>query len=262
VRLARRGESRDLSLVVAALLVSLLLLALPFGGLPKAILLLPLVLFLPGYALSAALFPPGALPPAERAIYSVALSIATAVLAGLLWQFAFALTRTSWALLLAAITLAGCAVAQGRRGPNPHRSPSRNSPIGASPWPRLDLPTAVTVLLGVAAAIAAIAIATDGLQEQRAKSHFSALWVVPRTPGSEAVEIGIQNHQGSTHVYRLEVEAAGRDIHHWRGRLASRANKRLLLAPGSVPSGMQLIVSLFRDGALYRRVETQAGTGT
>ena len=261
MRTPGRGGSRDLALILAALAATLVLLAMPYGGLPKAILLLAATLFLPGYALSAALFPPGALPPGERAVYSFALSIAAAVLGGLAWQFGFDLTRTTWALLLAAITLVGCAIAQSRRDPSQdlHRTQARNSDARGAGWPRLDLPTAATASLGIAAAIVAISIATTGLQDQRAESHFTSLWVVPPTPRSEAVEIGILNHQGSTHSYRLEVEAAGQEIDRWRGRLASRANKRLFLAPGSVPAGTRIVVSLFRDGALYRRVEAQAG---
>lgn len=262
MKLASPGRSRDLVLTVAAMLVSLLLLALPFDGLVKGLLLLPAVLYLPGYALSAALFPPGTLSLGERLVYSIALSVGAAVLAGLLWQFAFVLNRTSWALLLAAVTLAGCAIAQRRRTLVRELQRARRSSDGASPWPRLDLPTAATVLVGFAAAVVAVVIAVNGLQEQRAESHFSALWVVPQAPASEAVEIGVLNHQGAPHTYRVELRAAGRTVDLWHGRLASRANKRVLLAPGAVPAGRELVVSLFRDGALYRRVTMQTGLGT
>ena len=67
--------SRDLAWVAAAALVSLGLMALPFGGLPKALALMPLVLFLPGYALTATFFPGRSLSGGERLAYSVALSV-------------------------------------------------------------------------------------------------------------------------------------------------------------------------------------------
>jgi uncharacterized membrane protein len=263
MKLAGGGRSRDLLITAAASLASLVLIAVPFGGLAKGILLLPMVLVLPGYALAAAMSPPGTLSRSERAVYAVALSVGAAALGGLVWQFAFDLGREVWALLLASITLAGCAIAQRRRTrQRPIRDRSRAQPPRASPGrsrlSRLELPTALTALVGVAAAIAAIVIAVDGLQEQRAESHFSALWVVPPKASSGAVEVGILNHQGSAHEYRLEVEARGRKIQDWQGRIGAHGRKRVLLGPETVPPGTQLAVSLYRDGVLYRRTELQA----
>jgi uncharacterized membrane protein len=264
MNLAGGGRSRDLVVTAAASLASLILIAMPFEGLLKGIVLLPMVLVLPGYALAAALSPPGTLSRSERAVYAVALSVGAAALGGLVWQFAFELGRETWALLLASITLAGCAIAQRRRTRqtpilNQNRPrPSRASP-GRSRLSQLELPTALTALVGVAAAIAAIVIAVDGLQEQRAESHFSALWVVPPKPNSGAVEVGILNHQGAAHEYRLEVEARGREIEDWQGRIGSHGRKRVLLGPGTTPPSALLVISLYRDGVLYRRTELQTG---
>lgn len=264
MKLAGGGRSRDLVVTAAASLASLVLIALPFGGLVKGILLLPMVLVLPGYALAAAVSPRGGLSRSDRAVYTVALSVGAAALGGLVWQFAFVLSREAWALLLVSITLAGCAIAQRRRTrqapirdqkrpQSPRANPERSRPS------RLELPTVLTALIGVAAAIAAIAIAVDGLQEQRAESHFSALWVVPPKPNSGAVEVGVLNHQNAAHEYRLEVEAGGREIQDWQGRIGSRGRRRVLLGPGMIPPGTRLLISLYRDGVLYRRTELQTG---
>jgi uncharacterized membrane protein len=249
---------------VAASLASLILIAMPFEGLVKGILLLPMVLVLPGYALAAAVSPPGTLSRSERVLYVVVLSVSAAALGGLVWQFAFDLGREVWPLLLASITLAGCAIAQRRRTrQTPIRKRNRpQSPRASrerSRLSRLELPTALIALIGIAAAIAAIVIAVDGLQDQRAESNFSALWVVPPKPSSSAVEVGILNHQSSAHEYRLEVESRGRKIQNWQGRIGARGRKRVLLGAASVPSGTQLAISLYRDGVLYRRTELQTG---
>jgi uncharacterized membrane protein len=260
--LAGGGRSRDLVVTAAASLASLVLIALPFGGLIKGIVLLPMVLVLPGYALAAAVSPPGTLSRSERAVYVVGLSVSAAALGGLVWQFAFDLGRETWALLLASITLAGCAIAQRRRTrQTPIRKRNRSQPPRASRErsSHLELPTALTALIGVIAAIAAIAITVDGLQDQRAESNYSALWVVPAKPSSSAVEIGILNHQSSAHEYRLEVESRGRKIQDWRGRIGARGRKRVLLGPKTAPPGTQLAISLYRDGVLYRRTELQTG---
>ena len=79
---SRRG-SRDLAVVCLGAIASLVLMALPFDGLVKALLLVPMVLVLPGYALSAALFPPSTLTRAERLVYTFALSVGAASLGGL-----------------------------------------------------------------------------------------------------------------------------------------------------------------------------------
>lgn len=260
------GRSRDLVVTAAASLASLILIAMPFGGLVKGIVLLPMVLVLPGYALAAAVAPPASLSRAERTVYVVALSVSAAALGGLVWQFAFDLNRETWALLLASITLAGCAIAErkrrrtrqtqtgDRKRPQPQRGSRERSSLS-----RRELPTVLTALIGVAAAIVAIVITVDGLQDQRAESNYSALWVVPPTPNSGAVEVGILNHQGSPHLYRLEIENEGRTIQDWEGRIGARGRKRVLLSPATVPPGTQLTVSLYRDGLLYRRTELQTG---
>lgn len=263
MRRASSEGSGDLLVTAAVSLASLVLIALPFEGLLKGLLLLPMVLFLPGYALSAALFPPDTISRGERTVYALALSVSAAALGGLLWQFAFGLGRGAWAFLLALITLAACAVAQRRRTRLPAPGRKRRQPSRPSSErrreARLELPTAIAAVVAVGAAIAAIAIAVDGLQEQRAESHFSALWVVPQGIASEGVEVGVMNHQGAVHDYRLEVEVAGEEIQHWRGRLGAHGAHRLRIPAGMVTADARLVVSLYRDGVLYRRTELQLG---
>ncbi|HMC49076.1 MAG TPA: DUF1616 domain-containing protein, partial [Solirubrobacterales bacterium] len=112
---SRRRQSVDLGVVCAASLLSAVLVALPLGGLVTALLLVPLVLVLPGYALTAALFPPGTLPPEDRLVYIFVLSLSAASLGGLLWQLAFGLEQATWTLILVLISLAASAVALRRR---------------------------------------------------------------------------------------------------------------------------------------------------
>ncbi len=253
----RDVERRDIAVAGAIAVASLLLMALPLDGLLKSLALVPLVLFLPGYALSAAMFPPATLARGERLVYSVALSVCAAALGGLIWQLAFGLGRTVWACMLAAITLAGCAVAYRRRAT---LSADRLKP---SPFlPRLDVPTALTALIALVLAVVAVRTAIDGLRDERAAAHFTALWVAPQADGSDGVEIGITNHQGAVHEYSVVVDGAGKTIRKWQGRLGSREDKRVILEPALIPSGARLIVSLYRDGVLYRRTKLQTEIGT
>lgn len=250
-----RAESRDLAVVAGAALLSVGLVALPFGGLPKALALLPLVLLLPGYALTAAFFPERSLPAAERLLYSVALSAGAASLGGLAWQLAFELERFAWAGLLAAIAVVGCAIAYGRR----RGALEPGGWTGRLPMP--GAPAAIAGLLAVAIAVVAVVTATDGLQDQRAESHFSALWAVPGPGQGRQVEIGVWNHQGAVHRYRVEVRGGGRRVWSWKGKLGARERLETVIGEARLPSSARLDVALFRDGAIYRRVELQIGAG-
>jgi hypothetical protein len=248
----RAKDSRDLAIASGAALLSLLLVALPFGGLAKGLALAPLVLFLPGYALTAAFFPPGALPRAERFVYSISLSVGAAALGGLIWQLAFDLGRYAWAGLLTAIVLLASEAARRRRAPQPRRASGER-------LPRPGLAAALAILAAVAVAAIAVALAIGGVRDQRAESHFSALWVVPARTGAGAVEIGVLNHQGASHDYRIEASDRGATVWHWHGRLGATQRKEVVLDSSQIPARARLAVSLYRDGVVYRRTELQVG---
>ncbi len=251
------GATHDLRRAVAASLALAILMALPIGGVPKDILLVPFVLLLPGYAVSVAMFPPGAITRGERLLYTLCLSVATAALGGLLWQLLFGLDRFAWAFLVVATVLASAAIA-GRR-----RAPQRPGAAEHGPrQPRVGLPTALAMLLALALAVLAIDTAIDGVHDQRAESHFSALWIVPRGPGEDSVEIGVWNHQEAVFTYRLSVDRVGIPLWGWEGRLGARARKQVILDSDRIPGGGRVEVSLYRDGVLYRSAELETGVGT
>jgi uncharacterized membrane protein len=247
------GRNRDLLLVAAATLVSLLLVALPLDGAVLALLLFPAVLVLPGYALVAAMFPAPSLSRGERLAYAFAASVGAAALGGLAWQLFFDLGPFVWASILTAITLAACEVARRRRAGLKDAAKRRR-------LPRLDAPTAIAAILAVGFAAIAVRSATAGEEEQRAESHFSALWIVPKG-GTGNVEVGVVNHQGAVHAYRLLVTADGRRLRDRERRLGSRARVSVLLAAAEIPPGARLIATLYRDGAVYRRAELQSRAG-
>ncbi|HEY1286021.1 MAG TPA: DUF1616 domain-containing protein [Solirubrobacterales bacterium] len=254
-RLAGRAGN-DLLLVAVSSVASLALMALPIDGLVIGLVLVPLTLVLPGYAVAAMLFPSRSPAGAERVVYVFAFSVSTAALGGLVWQLAFGLGRFAWAGILTLITLACCAVAARRRAtPRPGRRVPRPQLHG------LDAPSALGALAAIGLAIFAIWTAVDGLQDQRADSKFTALWIIPQEEEAGGVEIGISNHQAAVHRYRLTVEGAGTTIREWEGRLGSRQQLRLDLEPFLIPAGARLVVTLYRDGSLYRRTKLQTEVG-
>src|SRR4051794_27602344 len=138
-------------LVVAALAAVLGGLAAigPLDGFPllKALLTIPLVLFLPGYALVTALFPSMVVPTVERILMAIGGSIVLAIVVGLvLGALPLHLSTGSWAAVLLTLTLALIVVAWARR--------TRSGIVGARPH-IARMPLRAAVLLGISVLIVA-----------------------------------------------------------------------------------------------------------
>lgn len=249
--------SLDLTAALALAAAGVLAALLPADTWLRVALLLPMVLVLPGYAVAAALFLPGTLPSAERAVYAVALSVALTALCGVVVQFVVALDRSVWAIALFLIVATASSVAVWRRGR-----------YGAtwSPPPtlrRVDPPSVLAVALAVALAGWSISISSEGAREQRDETQFSELWVLP--PGSadgrgegEMVSIGVANEEGDVTSYRVRVTHGGDPLADWRVRLADGRDWESALPSPPISPAEPLEVALFRDGEVYRRAFLRA----
>src|SRR3954466_6745140 len=104
---------------LAAVAMTLALLV-PESGLGRAIVALPLVLFVPGYALVAAAFPSGRLGMIERLLFSLGASLAGGAMTGLLLYWtALGLPPAAWAVALGNLTLVASLIALVRRWRQP-----------------------------------------------------------------------------------------------------------------------------------------------
>src|SRR5689334_8130820 len=110
-------KSFDLALACALALAALVLIVLGVSSPALRLLLgLPLVLLLPGYTLTAALFPDRALGGADRALFTLSLSLSTAILCGfVLNRTAWGLRPESWAVILSTVVLGSSMIAFARR---------------------------------------------------------------------------------------------------------------------------------------------------
>lgn len=238
-------RSSDLVALVALALLGLVAVLAGIDGAVGAVLLLPLAFAVPGYALTAALFPPGQIPAAERAVYVVALGIAVAALSGILVQLVFSLDRTAWALTLAGLTLAAGAVASARRW--------EERPAAAAP----ELNPIAVVLLVAALAIASWAVmnATDRARDELGDAHFTELWLLPKDgPGAPGrVSIGVSNHEGHPASYLVRLTLGGAPLRDWTVRLGEgQAWTTDLQAPLPTDS-KPLRVTLLQGGEVYRQ---------
>jgi uncharacterized membrane protein len=240
-------EGASIGAVVCALVAVLV----PFE-IVRAIAALPLTLFLPGYAIVALSFAPGALAPPKLATLSVGISLMVLALGALLLNvFPFGLTTLSWAVLLVVVIVACCRGAALRHGGQGSRRPLRSS---WRPSPR------ATVLVAAAAviAIAALVLAQKPLPAKHAEG-FTALWMLPTDSREEAVRVGVLNSEQDPASYSLQVRV---------GAKQTPQSFRVVLDPGEertfevpVPRAAKgrahVVASLYLGGQprhLYRRV--------
>ena len=190
----------DLSLVAVLAVAAALLVALLPGSLVvlRAPAALALVLALPGYALSAAIFQPPQLRASERLLLSIAISVAATIFAALvLAVLDVGLTTAPWMALLAAFAVAAVATA-GVRG---HAQVLARPRIGLRAREIGALAGAV-VLLGGAAALG-----LTPLGAPRGTQGTPSLWILPH--GRGAAEIGVISTELHTKSYTVELSVAG-----------------------------------------------------
>jgi hypothetical protein len=218
-----------------------------------------LVLILPGYALSTAIFPTRGLRKEERLVYSIGLSLATGALAGLLLNaLPSGLQAGSWATLLAGITLAASTLGVARRA-RATRTPRR-------PALRLELSLGDGLLLGLAAlvAVAAVLVARMGAERQLSPG-FTELWLVPlEAPNASAVQVGIGSREGAATRYALRIEQEGQLVQEWPSLSINSGDDwaTTIELPAAPPAGGSVEAILYRldePGAVYRRVVLRRG---
>jgi len=261
--MAGKGAVRSIDLLLTAFvaLIGVVVALVSDGGTLATVALLPLVFVLPGYALSAVLFPPRTIGDDLRLVLTVVLSLAVIALGGLLLHLVAVLERGTFVGLLAAVTLAATAIAlKGRQGKwnDPPPRPRRPHP-----------PIAVTLALAAAIGLAgvAIAIASAGAHRQIDEAHFTSLWLVPQggtrlPPDEPPLLVGIANQQGKTVDYRLTVRQEGTEIGTWRVRLGDGREWEIALPVEHLSPAGTLVASLHRFGRIVRRVGVRLGAQT
>jgi len=241
----------------AAVVLAMLALAAALAPVPasvEAVSLAPLVLLLPGYALTAVIFPPGALPRDERLIYVVALSFAASVIGGLIVQVVVPLERLAWAALLCGATVLAAFVALRRRRRRLPRGRGNRIRIAIR---RPALFSAASLLCAVGLASVSVAIATDGADDQAERAQFSSLSVLPDGEGGASVEVA--NHEGRDSSYLVRISEGGAVQRRIGVELAPGEDLRARIDPAELSGEGPLLIELFRGGEIYRRAYLRTG---
>jgi Protein of unknown function (DUF1616) len=248
-----RGH-RDLTVAAAAAVACALIAVVVPLEIVRAIAALPLTLYLPGFALVAAVFDGEDLAPLKRLTIEVAASLIVLVLSAFFLNiFPFGLTTASWAVLLALLAILGCAVAARRRG----RAKGRRGPLFA-PFERP--PARSLVMLGAAVLIgaAAIALAQKPLPAKHADG-YTALWMLPADAREEALVVGVQSNEQHPASYRLRIGTrGGSQSRTYPVKLDPGEEKTFEVeVPPRSTGSTHVVASLYREGRpddLFRRV--------
>jgi uncharacterized membrane protein len=198
-----------LGVIAAALICAALNFVSSVWGLQIATAV-PLVLFLPGLALVLAVDPyQRHASGAERLLWCLLASIATAIAGGLILNVAAELTRTTWlAYLVGVVVLSGCA-SMLRRGTEGRTLAHR---IGGVRELRVSgsaalLSIGAVVLVAGALGISVYSNATSN------QEHFAQLWIVPIPGGGGSTaaraEVGVTNYEGRRERFDVTIDGPG-----------------------------------------------------
>jgi uncharacterized membrane protein len=218
-----------------------------------------LMLFLPGYALRAALFPKRLLDSGEQLLFSLASSVVVIILTGMAISLVgWTMDASTWVTSLAVVTLAACGVAALRR-----RSRTEEA---VSPSPvRLKLGQAVLVLLAVALALGALKLADTPLNNPANIQGYTILWILPVAKNApQYVHVGVISNQFTASDYRVQLMVNKQAVYVWPDiRLAPGQKWDAMYAvPASTTGNSQVSAVLYKldqPQSVYRQVSLQLG---
>jgi uncharacterized membrane protein len=205
-------------------------------------LALALVLVLPGYALTAAVFPSRSLGLTERLLLMVALSLIAAILGSLVLDgVGIALDARSWVTLLASVTIAAAVAAMFRAGGIEPRSRTIS-------WIRPSMVQIAALTVAALVLVGAIALARTPLRAKHV-AGYTAFWLV-RSGGDLA--LGVRSGEQNAATYRVEVRFRDHGTKQWSFRLTPGTTWRLRLRP---PGQGLVVANLYRGSSplVYRR---------
>ena len=245
---------RDLRLLTAtALLCALVALLFPVEGV-RLIFAAPLTLVAPGYAIAAAAFARRRLDWPRFALIALTLSLSTLALGGLVLNYTPGGIRSlSWALLLLAVTVAGCWSAARRR---PRARPA------APPRLRRPAPAKLALTLGAAALAAAALILAGVTLPAKNAIGYTELWALPSGDApSRQVQVGVGNQQQRSVPYDLLVKIGEQPLVRRSFVLTPGEDRtiRLDAEPSADGRPVPVTATLLRQNRIdmiYRRVRT------
>ena len=247
-------EHRDLKAAAAAALAcTLAALTVPLEAI-SILAAAPLVLLLPGYAITEAAFGPRRLAGAQLLALSIGTSLAALVVGSLLLNFMpGGIRAATWAPLLALVVLVACEIAARRRG--------SWRPDFARLRPHLSRSDGLLAAGALVAVLAALLLAWTVLPAKHALG-YTQFWMLPtgnaHHPG---VRIGVVSQEQKPTSYEVVLESSRSRSLVASGLVLRPGDSRVINVPivasGATRPGARLAAFLYRSDQLhapYRRV--------
>jgi len=196
----------DLAATIALTLLAILWGFLPIhAAFPGIFFALPLIFFLPGYALTRMIFPTDALGFTERCLISIGTSIAIVALSGVVMNWLpGGLNSSGFTLFVGTITLIFALVTYNRQWQQQH--------IEMIALPDWAFTRQHFALFGLAIFLIVGAMTIQVIDaSHQTSTHFTQLWTLP-VQSSQAVTIGIKNQENTKQTYTIQVSVAGKVI--------------------------------------------------
>jgi uncharacterized membrane protein len=257
--MANATLARTVGAVLAAVELGILLGPAPIRV--AAGLILGLVL--PGLVITRAVSARARIEGAEQLLLVPGISIAVAVIAGLVMNAArIHLTAVNWAVALGLVTTVGVVViamfedGEVGRKPRGGRGRSQRAEFAREVRPPV---VASAAMLAVAAMSVVGALVLGVLGQRDRGPGFTELWALPGASSHSAVRLGIRSRERHDMRYRIRVSIDGRVVR----------SQQITLQPGQTwrstqsvtKFGKQVEVALLKSarGPVYRRVRLTTG---
>ena len=259
-----RGPYDLLAIVVLTALLTICIVFIP-SDIPRIIIGLPFVLFFPGYALIAALFPRNeSLGGIERLALSFGLSIAVVPLIGLLLNYLWEISLYPMLISIAGFVVAMCVFTYFRRrqlAPEQRFEPRIRLPIPM--WrnqSRLDRVLSVILALAIVGAISAVVYV---IAVPKTGERFTEFYILGSSGtavdyhsdimlGANAdVIVGIANHESEDVTYQVRVSIGSAEAEVIEGIALHDGDKwedNVTLTPTEAGAHQKVEFLLYRDG--------------
>jgi len=224
------------------------------GSVPvRIVFALPLLLLLPGYAFTTAIFSRRRPGMSHVVLLSVGLSLALIVLGALLLDLTVGLRTWSWSVLELCVVCGACVVALFRKSTTGLPRVLRSKPLRVRD---------VLLLLGaVLLAAAAVAFARTPLHAKKVQG-YTAFWLLPASNHDHStLRLGVKSGELRPQAYRVVVTQGGRVVYGKRGLVLAPAQdwmRTVAVSPPRTRRATAVTARLYRSqdppGSPYRTV--------
>jgi hypothetical protein len=207
----------------------------------RIVLTIPLVLFLPGYALVSAALPRFVVPSIERVLLSVGVSIALTILVGTVlgWP-TFGLSKATWPLALVSLSIILIVIAWARR--------VHSGVVGARPR-FVPMPLRSALMIGLALLIVAnVVIGARIFATNQEAPVPLQMWMLPVDGQPDQARLGMRAGPDGGD-FKLVVSAQGQPIHEFDIQVPSEQTWETVLVLPADTREVPIVARLYEDGS-------------